>query len=200
MKLMTNAVYKRDGSLWRLIRTNDGNCLMYPLGSRGTKYRTVPAAQLLRDIETTTVESDPYASLQAGEASNKANASWELIKDLVANEEVLFNPKSRAAKINEICKRRKLYPLKLYRLLALWWERGQYVAALNRLPQEKPRSSGTGAKPGRRSAQSANPKVDEAMKVEFEKAFHKYILKEDLCSMQQGYRYFLGDYKAPIRK
>lgn len=197
MNLRINAVYSWKDALWRIIHIDEDHCMLYPLGSGSTKYETLGVNALASEIDSGLMKeaADPYETLRSAAVGEAAQKRWTILKDLVEDSGILFSAPSRAARINEIASKHSTYKYKVYRLLALWWEKGQCQAALNTVYKKGEHKAGSG-KTGPQSKLSKNPPVDDAMKVEFEKAYRKYLLKENPCKVRKAYKYFLGDYRT----
>lgn len=149
------------------------------------------------------IADDPYEVLRLmsrppnSKAYQKAEKNNELIKNIVSNQDYLFDKGLRTQLIQNAAQGDITVQRKIYRLLNTWWERGQFSNAM--LPGavlRKWKGDVYKNKPGRKRADHTEGVIitDEIKEI-FARACRKIVLTPEGNSIHQGFIGALREYK-----
>lgn len=198
--LRVNRIYGDGATCWRLVALKDGYAYLFPLGSRRIQFDIRDTTELSEKIQSGQITElkDPYADVAATQKESlieRAKANYRIIEPIVSNLEILCNKNSRASQIKSIAQTNKVTRQKVCRLLKNWLEKGLKEEALVPGYGKNTGKRNPTRKNGRVSATSENPPISEAIRSDLERAYRKYLLKEEHCSVPQAYRQFRVDFK-----
>ncbi|MDD2869928.1 Mu transposase C-terminal domain-containing protein [Neomegalonema sp.] len=133
----------------------------------------------------------------------RRDEAWEAIRPLALAQPEIFNPRSRAALVQQRVEETGITRQRLYRLLHRWWRRGMTIAALtpdtanSGAPgKSKPESGKKRGAPVRGGAQGLN--VDEKVRQAFRDAVTRYFAKNKRVDMTDCYHQCLKDHFSDL--
>lgn len=199
-----NEVLQLDGKLYRILAVNSGKIVWICLDLDTARPERRAELEIISYFDEGRLfrHVDPFASINVEEplvgsvAFNKRE-QWLLIIQPIIVDELCFEPKIRAQRVEQVRKSGMASVATIYKLLRRYWQRGQKPNSL--LPDYK--NSGA---PGKTRAASGQEKIGrsrkfgdgEGMKVtpDIERLFRltieKYILSADGLKTTVAYRRF----------
>ena len=189
--LYINQMLNWNNTDMRIIRISGDLVALYPIpkskNSCSIKLVTENFADLTHAIQTGAAYQieDPYFQLRAtipsGITKNKAHERYEKIKSLIEDEEIIFNEKKRLNAIDVLSDGNHKEKMTLYRILSIWWRKGQSLGALT---PEYGKNAGINhncrIKAGRKSNATFDVvPIDEEIREIFDEICRKYLLKGD---------------------
>lgn len=202
--LAKNAVVAWNGQTFRVLFVNSKEIGLYELNDKSSiTCRRHPLEQIkqAQDDGSITVIADPFEQLRfwkpADAAEKKLDHNYELIKNIVADDNLLYTPKALTAALTETAKVQNINVRKLYRLVARYFKCGQCRNAL--MPDY--RNVGKNKKytkpPGRKSI-TGEPiaLLDDKLKKLFDRVLKSCVLRENGMSVDRAYAELLNAYAA----
>ena len=157
--MFENQVFQWNGSSYRLLRVVNDKAILYPMEGKSIhELRSVPLQEFRQAEETNEFRllDDPYQQHRErnfdGKASEKMRANYALIAELVPNPALLAGAHARASLLDQAAGGDPVLKRKIYRLLNIYWLKGQTPSALIPEYGKRTRSRVYTKKPGRQSA------------------------------------------------
>lgn len=201
--MFENQVFQWNGSSYRLLRVVNDKAVLYPMEGKSIhELRSVPLQEFRQAEENNEFRllDDPYQQHRErnfdGKASEKMRANYALIAELVPNPALLAGAHARASLLDQAAGGDPVLKRKIYRLLNIYWLKGQTPSALIPEYGKRTRSRVYTKKPGRQSADGVQGVViSEDISQMFDLFCRQHLLSGKKTSVAEAYRLFLTSYR-----
>ena len=203
-EFLNNQVVKWNGEEFRILATLAGNVALCRMDdSRNLGLRIVARSELHAAKQSgALVETDDrFLELRSRPMSDKgkqrAEEAYRLVEPIIRHPECIFSPNQRGALIDAVAGDNKVVRRKLFRLLSIYYQRGQCRAALNpNYVKSEKRIRTYKAKPGRRPVSAGGVLINEDIRSLMDKICREKLLKVDGVSVAKAHKELLAEYRA----
>lgn len=199
-EFLNNQVVNWNGDEYRVLASLKGQAALCRMdGSMNLGLKIVPVAELVQAKESGKLieVDDKFIELRARPLSEKSRISYNLIEPIVSHPESVFFPHQRNELINSVANGKKSLKRKLFRLLSLYYQRGQCQAALNpNYFKSEKKERKYKAKPGPKPSVPGGAILDDELRGLMDKVCRECLLRENGMSVAKAHIRLISEYKA----